>query len=72
VPGDIDQDGLRIAQPDVAVFHHRDLAERIELQELLGLVLLIDEIDRDALARNLEDVEQQTDFVAASRQLEII
>jgi hypothetical protein len=69
---DVDQDRLRIAQPDLAVLHHRQLAERVQLQELVGLVLLVDEVDRNALARHLQNIQQQAHLVAAARQLEVI
>ena len=66
--GEIDQDGVRIADDDAAVIEHRHLAEAVHLQEGRLLVRAGHEVDRHQLMRDAEQRQEQADAMGMARQ----
>ena len=70
---EVGKDRLRIAENQIAVDEHRQLAERIELAERrLAMLEAGEEVHRHPRVVELEEGEEQADLVAARRQLEVV
>src|SRR5690606_32227447 len=61
---DVDEAGVRVGYREAVVLHRRHLAEGVERQERLALVLAAVHVDVDELVRDVEDRQQETHLVA--------
>lgn len=69
---EVDQNGLGITECEVAIHQDRDFPERVQFLEIWIMVLTRREIDWNEVQLRTGQGREQSDFVAVSRNVQII
>ncbi len=70
--GQVHQDGVGVAEDHTVVVDHRHLAEGVDGQETLLLVLALGQVDEDDLGGQLQQRQHQLDTVSVAGQGEVV